>query len=181
MRQFLIIATISAFTFSACSQQKKVTAKQTTVTNAQASPLGNIDEAPTKKTVGKTTYVKMQRTPCFGRCPYYTLEFYDNGLVRYTGLGDTEYMGAYEKQMEAKKIKDVLKQFDAYRVDTCQKEYEALITDVPGLNYWVSRGEDQNTIRYANFGPAFLEVLGNQMDNTAKPDKTWKKVADDRN
>lgn len=174
MRNFLIITALSAIAFSACSQQKKVTSSTSTAGGTTTTTTTTTSTSTTA--VGKTTYVKMERTPCFGRCPHYNLEFWDNGLVRYTGINSTDMQGTYEKNMDAKKIKTFLKQLDTYRVDTCQAEYEPLVTDVPGLNFTISRGEETNKIRYANFGPGFLGVLATEMDNMATPDKTWKKV-----
>ncbi len=127
------------------------------------------------------TYVKMDRTACFGRCPVYSVEVYDNGLVRYNGKQFTEYSGIYEKNLGAAQAKAVLNDFAKYRVDTCKNLYENRITDVPGIYFTITINGKQKEIANAHFGPHFFNKLATEVDSFAKVDASWKKVADTQN
>jgi hypothetical protein len=122
------------------------------------------------------TYVKMMRTPCFGKCPYYSLEIYSDGRIRYSGIKFTEHQGVYEKNVGAAKAREVLREFQTYRVDTCSAEYFNRITDIPGINYTVKMNGKSKEIRNAHFGPAFLKDLAKDMDKLGAVDNSWKKT-----
>lgn len=124
------------------------------------------------------TYLKMERTACFGRCPAYMVEVYKTGLVRYTGRQFTEYTGVYEYNIGSKKAQSLFKQFAEKRVDTCKEVYDNNIPDLPGLNYGITINGKTKEIMNAPFGPKFLQLLSGEVDKVAKPGVGWKKVAD---
>ena len=128
--------------------------------------------------VKSISYLSMQRTACFGRCPTYMVEIYKNGLVRYTGRQFTEYTGVYERNLGSKKVAPLLKEFASYRVDTCKELYENNIPDLPGLIYNFKIDGKETKIYNAGFGPKYLDYLGMQVDKLVKPTKSWKKVRD---
>lgn len=124
------------------------------------------------------TYIKMERTNCFGTCPNYVIEIYKSGLVRYTGRLYAQPDGTYEKNIGTAKTDKILKEASAYRMDTCKELYEAVITDVPAIVYDLKMGSKEKHIGNANFGPDFLKELARKMDAIGKPTDTgWKKTA----
>ncbi len=124
------------------------------------------------------TYVKIERTACFGRCPAYMVEIYKNGLIRYTGRQFTEYTGVYESNIGSKEATKLLKKFADNRVDTCREVYDNNIPDAPGLYYGFKINGVEKNIANASFGPKFLGNLANEIDNHAKPGIGWKKISD---
>ena len=135
------------------------------------------------------SYMKMWRTTCFGKCPSYSVEVYENGLVRYTGMRFVQDSGIYEKNIGAAKAAEVLGSFTKYRVDTLQKEYKSLIADVPGINFTFTYGKTTKDVKNAHFGPMFLKALATEVDelvnrpaNGEAPvlDGGWKKKVESR-
>lgn len=124
------------------------------------------------------TYVKMERTACFGRCPAYMVEIYKNGLIRYTGRQFTEYTGVYESNIGSKEATKLLKKFADNRVDTCREVYDNNIPDAPGLYYGFKINGKDKTIANAPFGPKYLSLLASEIDKHAKPGVGWKKIND---
>jgi hypothetical protein len=130
------------------------------------------------------TELSLNRTVCYGRCPDYTLEIFANGKVIYTGRRFAEPQGTWEKMMGEAKVKGILAQAAAYRIDTCQESYRVNISDVPAVNYTYTVDGAERKIANANFGPSFLTTLAEQIDKAiGKPDAGWKKTAewDDKN
>ena len=39
-------------------------------------------------------FVTLERTPCFGKCPVYTVSIYNKGFVRFIGKKDVEPLGS---------------------------------------------------------------------------------------
>lgn len=155
------VIAILILAMTACAQSKKVKSD----VSANTSDL-NIK------------YLSMERTACFGTCPMYKIELFEDGKVIYTGQMYATPEGTYEKNIGAEKVKAILDKFENYRVDTCQNEYEMLISDLPGLIYIIKSGNKTKQINNAHFGPDFLKRLGKIIDEAVKPDDTWKKTAD---
>lgn len=130
-------------------------------------------------------YVQLWRTACFGKCPIYKVEVYDNGLVRYTGIHFVSDTGIYEKNIGSAEAAKILNQFSVNRVDTLQNAYKANIADLPGINYVFQYGNTTKQVSRAEFGPTFLRELAGQVDKLVKNgpsdppevDRTWKKVS----
>lgn len=125
------------------------------------------------------TYVRMERTPCFGRCPHYALELRDNGMARYSGYRFTNNQGVYEIGIGTLQAKDLLAKLAAYRPDTCQSDYEILISDIPGVNYQIEYSDQQvKEIRNGHFGPAFLAEFAQSLDDILQVDDSWRIISD---
>jgi hypothetical protein len=52
----------------------------------------------------KITYLKLERTPCFGKCPTYSVEFLKTGQVIYTGKKNTKMLGDLQGKNEQSSI-----------------------------------------------------------------------------
>jgi hypothetical protein len=128
-----------------------------------------------KNTTGITS-IEFHRTMCYGKCPDYRLVLSYDGSATYIGRKFAPYKGTYIKKLSATKVQAVFKEFERYKVDTCQETYQT-IPDMAGLEYQIvyTNGEEKN-IKQANspFAPKFLRALSEKMDKVAKIDKTWR-------
>ena len=164
-------ALLLVIAISACAQQKKTT----TTTKTTSS---KTTKTKVSKSAPVISYMSMDRTACFGKCPSYKLEVYNTGLVRYTSIMFTEYEGVYEKNVGAIKTTALLSHFSKNSVDTCSETYQNSIPDVPGLIYSFKYGSTTKKIFNAHFGPDYLKDMAAKVDEIGKVDGTWKKVAD---
>jgi hypothetical protein len=167
-----ITALLFVIAISACAQTKSTT--KTTATTTKTTKTKVAKNAPA------ISYLAMNRTACFGKCPAYKVEVYSDGLVRYSSQMFTEYEGVYEKNVGAAKAQAVLSLYSKNRVDTCQGDYKNIIPDIPGLVYEFKYGKTTKKIYNAHFGPEFLQTNAGKVDEIAKVDNTWKKVADQK-
>lgn len=143
-----------------------------------------------KKNSKEITSVTIYRTACFGRCPEYKITLDKYGLVTYTGIRFVPDSGVYTKKLGKAKAKEVINEFSAARVDTCQKTYESRIQDIPGLVMTIKYGKTTKTINNAHFGPGMLKRLARLMDDLLEQkhddagllplDKSWHKVTPKR-
>ena len=61
----------------------------------------------------------MRKTPCYGKCPYFEVNFYENGFVTYEGLKFVDKIGIYNTQINKKKvaiIKDFIRRSDFFHL-----------------------------------------------------------------
>jgi hypothetical protein len=128
------------------------------------------------------SYIRMHRTACFGRCPVYSIEIFDNGLLRYSGIRFVSDTGVFEKKIEIGKVKEFLASFEKFKLDTVHESYENRIVDLPGIFYEFKLGNDEMHVKNAQFGPNFLKSIATEIDNFVLVengtigDSTWKKT-----
>ncbi len=167
MRKIFGLLSIFVIFLSACAAQKK------------AGSTVETSSAP------KVNYVQMWRTSCFGKCPDYKIDIYEEGLVRYTGQRFTD-TGIYEKNIGKEQALKLLSRFTNAHVDTLKQSYDVLITDLPGINYTFKYGNTVKEVRNAQFGPFFLKEYANELDKLVKAkeedvprmDASWEKISD---
>jgi hypothetical protein len=122
----------------------------------------------------------MTRGACFGRCPEYTVTIHSDGLAEYVSKRNATPAGSFQKNIGSDKAKKLLKEFMSYRADTCADRYEVKIADLPGLDFKLMINGKMKPIYNANFGPAYLTALSNEIDGLCKIDASWTKVAEEK-
>ncbi len=116
----LSILVILAVIFVACTP--KVTEKAIdTNTNTEpveeakpvveAKPERETPTEPTKSDREVYVMVKFKKTPCYGKCPMYNVELYNNGRVVYNGKKFVERVGTYEAKISEADVKMVKQKF----------------------------------------------------------------------
>ena len=50
----------------------------------------------------------LERTTCYGNCPYYEVKVYSNGVVTYNGRKNVEYLGMHKGVLSQKQISQLL-------------------------------------------------------------------------
>jgi hypothetical protein len=178
MKKVLGLALIIALGVTACAQQKKTTTKSSTKATKATTGKMEATGANDKMITGAISYISMSRGACFGTCPVYTIELSKDGAVTYTGKRNTKYAGTYVSNIGASKVAAIFKEFETYRVDTCQDTYKMMVADLPGITYEIKMGSKTKKIRNANFGPAFLTSFAEDIDKAVTVDDTWKKTAE---
>ncbi len=110
--------------------------------------------------------ITMERTPCFGTCPWYILEITENGQVRYWGKKDAPRVGYFESTISQADAKQLFKRYSSKKLSNAQEEYTANISDIPMIHYTFTIGKEQGQkkVRQANFGPTFFTRLANELD-----------------
>lgn len=114
--------------------------------------------------------IKMERTACFGKCPWYIIEIFEDGRVTYEGIKDCDRIGYYEGYIDQGDAREMINRFEDRKIKNAQDEYFANIMDVPYLNYTFSLDKNHRSkqIKHANFGPKWLLDLGLEVDDVVK-------------
>lgn len=117
--------------------------------------------------------VLMGRAACYGKCPTYTIEVFESGLLRYTGKDNVEKMGVFEKMIKSEDAINFLKDFNTLRPDTLHFMYETKIADLPGVYYFITYPDSVKRVINADAGPRILIDWARKFDNFVKIDDTW--------
>lgn len=77
--------------------------------------------------------LSLKRTPCFGRCPVYTVELYADGRLHFEGDANTRERGAHEGKLTPEQVAAVTARVEASDFATWKTSYEThTVTDLPG-------------------------------------------------
>ncbi|MAS38008.1 MAG: hypothetical protein CL610_28695 [Anaerolineaceae bacterium] len=104
--------------------------------------------------------ITLERTPCFGSCPVYTVTIYDDGTVVYNGGNFVEVTGEQTTTIEPEVVEQLVAGFEAAGYFEWADEYtEMTVTDLPTITTSVTRdGETKQITRYAGDSSAPLAL-----------------------
>lgn len=136
-----------------------------------------------KKTVTQAAVVNntnmksalMGRSACFGKCPSYTIEVFETGILRYTGKSFVTKEGVYEKNIGANKAISFLKEFNTIRPDTLHYLYQTKVADLPGFYFFISYPDSVKRVINADAGPEMLRDWAQKFDQLSPLDDSWTK------
>lgn len=92
-----------------------------------------VTEQPVKETKGPELLLSLKRTPCFGRCPVYTVELFTDGRVHFVGDSNTKERGEREGTLSAEQMSKIAERFAASDFAKWKADYmNHQVTDMPG-------------------------------------------------
>ena len=78
--------------------------------------------------------ITLERTPCYGTCPVYTLTLFGDGKVVYEGKDFTKIRGRAETTISQAKIEQLVSEFEKIKYFSLNDNYtERTITDAPSV------------------------------------------------
>lgn len=101
--------------------------------NKNSNELTNLNDLDSLKKNQSTPLIKMKKTPCFGKCPYFEVSIFNDGSIRYEGFKFVDMMGVYTSQINNKKIaliEDYIRRLDFFSLN---EVYDARVTDLPSI------------------------------------------------
>lgn len=126
----------------------------------------------------KITYLKMDRTACFGRCPVYTIELMSNGSIYYEGKKNTEFIGKREAKISVAQMQKFMKTISGYKLLSLQNVYKPIAADLPRLNFTFTVNGKAKSIKNGESGPKYLETIGKKIDSLVSTLK-WTETKDE--
>lgn len=135
---FLIIVTVS--TLLSCKPQEKKTTTAAAVEDTKV-------------------FLKMQRTPCYGKCPNYTVEISNNGRVNYFGKMFVDFEGQHYGNIsttDVELIKTKIKEVNFFEL---KDKYDSPATDMPSTIFEATINNQFKKITNRHNGPPELKDL----------------------
>ena len=99
---------------------------------------------------GNQPIITLERTPCFGFCPVYTLAVYADGRVVYNGSDHVDVTGEQTGSITAEQVQQLVSAFQAADYFNLKDKYEAPVTDLP--TQITSFTQDGQTKTISNYG-----------------------------
>ncbi|HLP53245.1 MAG TPA: DUF6438 domain-containing protein [Chitinophagales bacterium] len=94
--------------------------------------------------------VSLERTPCFGRCPVYDIKLYENGLLLYNAVKNTDTTGCFYAVLnkdEVAAIKDKFNKSGFMQMADRYPEDNRAPSDLPSVVLYFNNGTAQKTVR----------------------------------
>lgn len=161
MRFIILPLVFTVFTLPSCDSQKSASAPEGTV-------FGSTSDA---------TFFSLQRTPCFGKCPAYTVEINADGSARYSGRSFAPREGEFTGQVDKATMQHLYDQALSIGFFSFQDSYDGPVTDIPSTIIRVhADGKDKKVVGRVKTPPAFKPFAA-YADSLLKA-VIWTKVSD---
>jgi hypothetical protein len=121
----------------------------------------------------------LERTTCYGKCPYYKINVYINGVVTLEGKRNVEHIGLYRANISTRKVFQLLEK--AYQVDYMNlankyPERGIGLIDFPTCITYVKINKEEKIIYNRNDSPRQLLDYEQFFDSIFE-DVKWEKLA----
>ena len=122
------------------------------------------------------TKIVLERTPCFGTCPVYTLTVHSSGVVEFAGTNHVKTKGAQTGRISAANFAKLAKKIEEIDFFGLRDRYDgknpdgsgSSVTDLPTRKTTVTRGDETKTVANYFRGPPGLTELELLIDELAK-------------
>ena len=117
--------------------------------------------------------ITLRRTACFGTCPVYSLEIFENGLVRYVGTDFVEVKGEHKAVIPQDAVEGLVGAFIRAEYFSLQNEYETYkdakgqvwhVSDLPTAYTTLQAGSRKKSVKDYAFAPEILRDLEFEVD-----------------
>lgn len=120
--------------------------------------------------------ITLRRTACFGTCPIYSLEIFDDGSVKYTGTQFVQVTGEQRAVIPRDAVEGLVSSFLKANYFGLKDEYEtwkapdgsvSTITDLPTTYSSLRVGTRKKSVRDYAYAPEVLRELELEVDRVA--------------
>ncbi|MDP4843953.1 MAG: DUF6438 domain-containing protein [Salibacteraceae bacterium] len=187
MKKALLFLAICSLSLAACKNSKKaksdstaaVSTEEAEVTKNQVPATPETPEQPRTEDISKyepkiadSLYFMMQRTPCFGQCPVYTIRIYQSGNAYLEGKRFFDYEGWFKtkfSESEMIQIKTWAKEAGYWKMDHV---YDAPVTDLPSTTTALKTDEQYHWVYNRMNSPDELRTFERNIETLIK-DQDW--------
>ena len=138
-----IIYVTLAIAFISCNTTKKM----------------GITDAAAPTVADKTIVISMKKTMCYGQCPVYEIEIYNDHTAKYIGEKNVDNVGEFIATLPEERYNTILQQFKNASFFEFEKEYRAAVSDLPTTYLFFSyEGKSKKVMDYYG-APKSLKAL----------------------
>lgn len=119
--------------------------------------------------------IKLERTPCYGPCPVYSVTVYGDGTVIYEGIRHVRIEGVQTYDISEDEVNDLVSMFYEINYFSLNDRYDAPFTDSYTIITSVKIGDETKTVsNYGDSGPPRLHELEVKIDEITNSESFWK-------
>ncbi|MCK5463800.1 MAG: hypothetical protein KAI95_12315, partial [Bacteroidales bacterium] len=128
-----------------------------------------------KTLTGENLLIEMQRTPCYGYCPVYTIMIDKKGKGLFEGVENVDKIGIFSFKLSQDELMEIEIAFQEVDFFQLKKIYDAQVSDLPTT--YISYNKDGNRKKIMDYygAPEKLRTLENNIE-TLVLTKKMKKI-----
>lgn len=104
-------------------------------------------------------FLSMKRTPCYGKCPAYLVDIYENGQVIFNGRSFVDYIGEHTGIISTDDVQKIKDKITAINFFELNDKYDSNVTDFPSCIIDVNMAGKTKSILDRVGGPKELKEL----------------------
>ncbi len=190
----VIIVLLTVFTLLSCNSKKD----KTTINNVNDTVKTNQPVPKTNSATETKTYhtnnnvhenekknqqtkintnkpmITLQKTSCYGKCPVYIIEIYENGIIKLNGIKNLDKIGFYTKSITQQEVESLRKEFLNANFFDFMDEYTSKKTDLPTTYISFEHEGKFKKIKDYSDAPEELRKLERLIENIVNSEG-WKK------
>lgn len=120
-------------------------------------------------------FFSLERTPCFGRCPAYSVKVYRSGLATLDGRSNTPLIGAYRAAAGRERMELILDEAERAGFFAMQDTYDGQVTDIPSTIVRVISGDRDKKVVGRHRVPEAFKQFAHFADSLLLP-LEWRAV-----
>jgi TonB family protein len=121
------------------------------------------------------TMIRLEKTPCFGVCPAYRVDYYSNGRVVFKGIKDAVYDGTIQGQLPKAEWNRLISRYRKIAWKNLPSAYKVKSYDVSKTHLTITVGGKTYRVRNADDGPETLQRLGQDLQALWAKKVVWNK------
>lgn len=127
----------------------------------------------------ENSVITLEKEPCYGTCPVYTITIKGTGEAVYEGKDHVSKKGKYQKQLGDKETNKLFNAFECSNFSDFRSEYTDNVSDMP-TNYltFEHRGYKKRIRDYYG-APEELKKLEKMVEEIAESEEGWTKINDE--
>ena len=112
-----------------------------------------------KKFQEENICISMEKTSCYGHCPVYTINIYNNGLIKLEGKENIDKIGSFRSKITGKQLDKLTELFISSDFFNFEDSYTSLVKDLPTTFIYFSKNNKNKRIKDYDEAPQSLKKL----------------------
>jgi hypothetical protein len=122
--------------------------------------------------------IRIERTPCFGRCPVYQATISKDGTIRYRGERFVEKVGNWKGTVNKQDLARIQRLSDKLGFFSLKASYRLPVTDLPTTIVTIRKGNQVKRVSCYGEEPDAFWVLSLAIDDIVKDSQhSWQALA----
>ena len=109
--------------------------------------------------------LEMEKTPCYGQCPVYTIQVDSRGNGLFNGVENTQYTGKYAFRLGKTEMEHIRSSFEKAGFFGLEDKYFEFVTDLPTTYLSYRQGGRSKKIMDYHGAPQKLKDLEKQVES----------------
>jgi len=123
--------------------------------------------------------MSLKKGGCFGKCPVFHLNIYNNRYVEFLGKKHTDKQGTHVRNLDKETYKELVAAFEDAKFVTMEDHYDSNIPDLPLITISYNNGNQQKTVTGKRERPETVHKLQFLLEQIVELKSGWTYVSDE--